>query len=211
MNHLQTRRDFLVSELKRLKMVIFDGRYSCRMSQRDQYDVTYLEERGIPVTGIDWIDQLADEQQNTLLLTIERMTELCANGISFWLNEPQTYSGIIYKACTDYILYYAELSDLYPNLQLPDQEDFEALDKLATSMYRLYRCYESPIDTGGFMGRLRGRRIRAFDAVAAGAVNKDRYIMRNPDEVQPKEHTSQLSSAFGYRYRARKEPTQNGD
>lgn len=207
----QTRREFLISEIKRLQTVIFTCRYSCRMTQRDQYDVQYLEDRGIPVTGIDWIDQLAEEQQNTVLLTIDRMTELCAQGINFWLDNPNPYAGIIYKACTDYIIYYAELSDIHPNLPLPDQEDFEALDKLATVMYRLYRCYESEIETGGFMGRLRARRIRAFDAVAAGAVNKHKPILNEDGVVQQKEHQSQLSTAFGYRYRARKEPDQNVD
>jgi hypothetical protein len=207
-----SRHDFIIAEVQRLQTVIFTCRYSCRMTQRDQFDVQYLENRGIPVTGIDWIDQLADEQQNTVLLTIERMTELCEQGINFWLDDPKSYAGIIYKACTDYILYYAELSDMYPNLQIPDQEDFEALDNLATVMYRLYRCYENPIDTAGFMGRLRARRMRAFDAVSAGAVNKDKPRLANENgEVPQKEHQSQLKAAFGYRYRSRKEPEQNVD
>lgn len=207
----QTRREFIISEIKRLQTVIFTCRYSCRMTQRDQYDVRYLEERGIPVTGIDWIDQLADEQQNTVLLTIERMTDLCQQGINFWLDDPKSYAGIIYKACTDYILYYAELSDIHPNLPLPDQEDFEALDELATVMYRLYRCYEGEIETAGFMGRLRARRIRAFDAVASGAVRRHEPVLKDEESVPQKEHQSQLASAFGYRYRARKEPNQNVD
>jgi len=203
------RRDFIVEEVKRLQTVIFECRYQCRMTQRDQYDVQYLENRGLPVTGIDWIDQLADEQQNTVLLTIERMTELCAQGINFWLENPGTYAGIIYKACTDYIVYYGELSDMYPNLQLPDQEDFEALDELAKSMYRLYRCYESEVETGGFLSRLRGRRMRSFDMVKAGMSTKDQPMLNEDGSVPQREHQSQLSTAFGYRYRPRKEPTAN--
>lgn len=207
----QNRREFLITEINRLKSVIFDCRYQCRMTQRDQYDVKYLENRGIPVTGIDWLDQLADEQQNTVLLTIERMTELCSQGINFWLDNPQTYAGIIYKAITDYILYYGELSDMFPNLPLPDQEDFEALDELAKNIYVLHRCYESEIDTGSFMGRLRKRRLRAFDMHKAGMSTLNQPLLSEDGSVPQKEHQSQLSAVFGHRYRPRKEPTPNGD
>lgn len=207
----QTRREHIIAEVNRLKIVIFECRYSCRMTQRDQYDVKYLENRGIPVTGIDWLDQLADEQQNTVLLTIERMTELCEQGINFWLDNPQTYATIIYKAITDYILYYGELSDMYPNLPLPDQEDFEALDNLAKNIYRLHRCYESEIETGTFMSRLRKRRLRSFDIHKAGMTTMNQPLLNEDGSVPQKEHQSQLATTFGYRYRPRKEPTANGD
>lgn len=204
--NMQSRREFIISEVKRLQTVIFECRYACRITQRDQYDVEYLETRGIPVTGIDWIDALADEQQNHVMLTIERMTELSAQGINFWLDNPAQYSGIIYKAITDYILHYAELSDVYPNLQLPDQEDFEALDDFAKNLYKVYRCYEKEVETGGFMTRLRGRRARSFDMHKAGMTNLNKPILDEEGAVPQKEHQSQLSTAFGYRYRPRKEP-----
>lgn len=207
----QNRRDFIVSELKRLQTVIFECRYSCRMTQRDQYDVKYLENRGIPVTGIDWVDALADEQQNNVLLTIERMTELCAQGINFWLENPQSYAKVIYTSITDYINYYGELSDIYPNLPLPDQEDFEALDELAKNIFRLHRCYESEVETSGFMARLRGRRNRAFNMEAMGMTTRNQPLLNEDGEVPQREHVSQLKNVFGYRYRVRKEPTQNGD
>ncbi|QXO10306.1 hypothetical protein pEaSNUABM37_00347 [Erwinia phage pEa_SNUABM_37] len=204
----QTRREFIIAEVKRLQTVIFECRYACRMTQRDQYDVTYLEERGIPVTGIDWIDALADEQQNHVLLTIDRMVELCDQGINFWLDDPSRYAGIIYKSITDYILYYAELSDIHPNLPLPDQDDFERLDDLAKNIYKVYRCYETEIDTGGFISRLRNGRVRAFDMQKAGMINMGKPILNDDGSVPQKEHQSQLATAFGYRYRPRKEPTQ---
>ena len=199
------RHAYVIAEVKRLQTVIFECRYNCRIMQRDQYDVEMLEKRGMPVTGIEWLDNLNDESHVYRLLTINQMTEYATKGVNFWLDDPATYAGVIYKAVSDYILYYAELSDIYPNLPIPDQEDFEALDTLAPNIYRLYRCYESEIDVSTFMGRLRSRR-RGFDAAQAHADRINKPRLEDKDIVPQKEHTSRLG-LFGHRYQVRKEPT----
>lgn len=200
-----SRRDHVVAEVKRLAIVIFECRYSCRIMQRDQYDIETLENRGIPVTGIEWLDNINDESHVSRLLTIEKMCEYATKGVNFWLDDPSSYSGIIYKACVDYITYYAELSDMYPNLQIPDQEDFEALDLLARNMYKLYRCYETELDTATFMGRLRARR-RGFDINHSTVSRYGKPLTDEEGVVPQKEHKSNLT-LFGHRYQPRKEPT----
>lgn len=202
------RHQFVKEEVARLQLVIFECRYSCRLMQRDQYDVDTLANRGIPVTGIDWLDQLADEQHVHRLLTINEMVEYADKRINFWLEEPQTYATIIYKALTDYIEYYAELSDIYPNLPIPDQEDFEKMDHLASSIFRLHRCYETEIELKGFLGRLRKRR-RAFTVNGPVGENKHQLLVNDDGSVVQREHQSNLN-LLGYRFQARKEPT-NGD
>lgn len=202
----QNRRDFVKDEVKRLQTVIFDCRYACRLMQRDQYDVETLENRGIPVTGIDWMDNLADEQHVHRLLTINDMVEYASKRINFWLDEPQIYATIIYKSITDYIEYYAELSDIYPNLPIPDQEDFEKLDNFAATIFRLHRCYEKEVELKGFLGRLRARR-RAFTINGPVGMAKDQPLINEDGTVQQREHTSNLE-LLGYRFQARKEPNQ---
>ncbi|QZA71091.1 hypothetical protein AH06_322 [Erwinia phage AH06] len=154
--------DFLKSELKRLQTVIFECRYECRIRQRDLYDVDYIQNVGVLSSGIAWLDAEMDNQLVDKYMTINQMTDCIKNGYNFYVLYPETYAGIIYKAITDYIRYYGELSDRFPNLQLPDQDDFEVLDGLATKIYELYRCYEKPEELSGVVGRLRKRR-RSFD------------------------------------------------
>lgn len=200
----ESRHDHLKSEVKRLQTVIFECRYQCRIKQRDQYDMDTLINRGIPVTGIDWMDDLADQQDVSRLLTIDQMVEYCDRGVNFWLDDPKAYAGVIYTAITDYIQYYAELADAYPNLPIPDQEDFEKLDGLATNIYRLYRCYEQPREMSGLLGRIAMRR-RSF----APQVNlAPKPLMNDDGSIEQKEHKS-LLPVLGYRFTPRKEPTNN--
>lgn len=204
---VQSRTEYVKDEIRRLQIVIFECRYQCRILQRDQYDVETLTNRGIPVSGVDWMDQFADEQHITRLFTIAQMCEFAEKRINFWLEEPQTYATVIYKSVTDYIALYAELSDMYPNLPIPDQEDFESLDQLATNLFRLHRCYETEIELKGFLGRLRQRR-RSFSLSDYG-MTKPAIQLGNDGEVQQREHVSNLE-LLGHRYRPRKEP-ENGD
>lgn len=202
--HGQTRLDFLKSEVKRLQTVIFDCRYQCRIMQRDQYDVATLQSRGIPVSGIDWVDQFADEGPVHRLLTINDMTDLAVNRINFWLDDPKTYSVVIYKAITDYVTLYTELADAYPNLPIPDQEDFEALDELACSIFKLYRCYDKEIELKGLIGRLRNRRRFSVDLHAMGMAQP--MIRQLDNEPPPQREHSTLLPLLGHRYNPRKEP-----
>ncbi|AHI60456.1 hypothetical protein RAY_306 [Erwinia phage vB_EamM_RAY] len=181
--------EFLKSELERLQVVLFECRYECRIRQRDLYDVDYLQNVGLPSSGIAWLDQEMDNQLVDMFLTINKMTECVKNGYNFYINYPETYAGIIYKAITDYIRYYGELSDRFPNLPLPDQDDFEILDQTASKIYTVYRCYEKPEELSGIVGRLRRRR-RSFDLQNPVA---EVELQRDEDgNVIAKEHNSML-------------------
>jgi len=197
------RTQYVLSEVKRLQSVIFDCRYQCRVKQRDQYDIDYITNRGIPVTGIEWLDVINDDMDVSRLLTINQMTEFAGKGINFWLEDPKTYATVIYKALTDYIQYYAELSDLYPNLPIPDQEDFEAMDALAKNIFRLHRCYDHELPMTGFLGRLQARR-RNFKLSDFGMTKPD-IVLGEDGSVQQREHKSNLE-LLGYRFQHRKEP-----
>lgn len=195
--------DFLKSEIKRLQTVIFEGSYECRIKQRDLYDVDYLQKVGLPSSGIGWLDQELDNQLVDVHMSINRMTECVKNGYNFYIQYPDTYAGIIYKAIVDYIRYYGELSDRFPNLPLPDQEDFELLDALATKIYTVYRNFEKAEDTAGMVGRIRRLRRRTFGN-APEQIEIDKEIDEAGNVIN-KEHTS-LMDLFADRMAVKKIP-----
>lgn len=195
--------EYLKSEIKRLQTVIFECTYECRIKQRDLYNIEYLQKVGLPTSGIGWLDQELDNQMVDVHLTINRMTECVKEGHNFYINYPDTYVGIIYKAIVDYIRYYGELSDRFPNLSLPDQEDFEVLDLLASKLYTIYRNFEKPEDTAGMVGRLRRLRSRTFSN-APEQLDLEKEVDEAGNVIN-KEHSS-LMDLFADRMAIRKIP-----
>lgn len=205
-NIIKNRLDFLKSELKRLNIVIFDSTYQCQMMQRDIYDLEYINTLGMPVSTIHAVNEIMDSQWSYRLLTINEMVEYISQGVSFKLEEPKTYAKIVYDSLTNYIKYYAELSERYPNLTIPDADDFIKMDEAAAKVYEVYRCFEPAGDMGSVMGRLRARR-RRFSNV--NDITKEEVPkMDREGNIIVKQHESALDS-FSYRISRRKEPTKN--
>jgi len=201
MSNLST--EVLRSEIKRLNLVIFDSLYACRIRQCDYYDIDYIEKVGLYTTGLPWLDAELDNQWMDVGFSINTMTELVRDGYNFILVDPKTYSGIVYKSITDYMRYWAELSDRHPNTPLPSQEDFEALDKLAQLVYKQYRGYETPEESSGLAARLRAQRSRLF------TINTPNKAPDKPlDELGTainKEHESMMDM-FAYRLVSKRAP-----
>lgn len=205
-NHIGNRLDFLNKELKRLNTVIFESTYQCQMMQRDIYDMDYINTLGMPVSSIQQVNEIMDTQWSYCLLTMNDMVEYIAKGVSFKLDDPKVYAKVVYDSLVDYIKYYAEVSERYPNLPIPDAEDFIKMDDAAAKIYEVYRCFEPTHDMGTIMGRLRSR-SRRFSNVTD--VTKPEVPMVDKEgNVVVKQHDTALS-AFSYRISRRKEPTKN--
>lgn len=205
-NKIKNRLDFLTAELKRLQIVIFDSTYQCQMMQRDIYDLDYINTLGMPVSSIHTVNEIMDSQWSYRLLTINEMVEYIAQGVSFKLEEPGTYAKVVYDSLTNYIKYYAEVSERYPNLQIPDADDFIKMDDAAAKVYEVYRCFEPAGDLGSIMGRIRARRSR-FSNVR-DLSKEPAQMLDKEGNVIVKQHETALSS-FSYRISRRKEPTKN--
>lgn len=201
------RTQWLITEVKRLQNVIFKTRYACTVMQRDRFTLDYIDDVGIPVSGIGWLDEVMDSQQSRVLLTINDMTDFVTRHVNFTILEPQTYAEIIYHAITQYLQYYAELAEIFPNLTIPPQEDIEALDSTATCVYTVYRCFEPDPAMSGIAGRFRQRRSRIFATTALVSAAKAQAQQTGQDgDFAAPAHRSQLS-LFGHRITQKKAPT----
>ncbi|WP_368912242.1 hypothetical protein [Proteus mirabilis] len=203
MNTAMMSNDEIVAKLTELSNIIFERTFECRIRQLYLYDLSYIERVGMPSSGMAWLDQEMDNQYVEKDFTINEMTDLIKDGKPFHLLMPQKYSGIVYKHITEYVELWVAINDRLPNIQLPDQEDFEALDATAKQIYELYRCYEEPVELTGLIGRLRAKRSRLF-----GKRNEDSDVpppLVEGDEIRLKQHES-LLDAFGYKLQVRKAP-----
>lgn len=205
-NIIGNRLDFLTKELKRLNTVIFDSTYSCQMMQRDIYDIDYINTLGMPVSSIHAVNEIMDSQWSYCLLTINDMVEYVAKGVSFKIDDPKVYAKVVYDTLVNYIKYYAEMSERYPNLTIPDADDFIKMDDAAAKVYEVYRCFEPTHDMGSVMGRIRARRSKFSNM---RDVTKPEPVMTDKEgKVIVKQHESSLNN-FSYRITRRKEPTKN--
>lgn len=193
--------DVIISKLEEHQIAIFETRFEARMKQIDIIDIDYINNVGMMTSGIGWLDNEMDEQLSDVYLTVNQMVEYIQEGKSFHLVNPYVNAEKVYKLICNYVNLYAEASGRVPNLPLPPQEDFEALDFAAARIYELYRCYEKPVELKGLIGRFRTARARRF---TDEAINKE---VTTDEQGNPiiKQHNP-LIEAFDYRLTIKKAP-----